>query len=72
MSKVALAAALPLVLTYGSYLTDHLKLYGVIIGSVVYLPSYVLLLWVLRVDEAHTLLKRVRERLVNHVPILRA
>ncbi len=72
MSKVALAAALPLAFTYGSYLTDHLKLYGVIIGSVVYLPSYVLLLWVLRVDEAHTLLKRVRERLVNHVPILRA
>jgi O-antigen/teichoic acid export membrane protein len=71
MSKVALAAALPLAFTYGSYLTDHLKLFGVIVGSLVYLPSYVLLLWILRVGEAHTLLRRVRERLVNHVPILR-
>jgi hypothetical protein len=71
MSKVALAAALPLALTYGSYLTDHLKLFGVIVASMVYLPSYVLLLWILRVGEAHWLLKQVRERLMNHAPILR-
>ena len=71
MSKVALAAALPLALTYGSYLTEHFKIFGVIIGSMMYLPVYVLLLWIFRVREAHTLLKRVRERLVNHVPMLR-
>ena len=71
MSKVALAAALPLALTYGSYLTDHLKLFGVIVGSLMYLPCYVLLLWLLRVGEAHWLLKQVRERLAIHVPMFR-
>jgi O-antigen/teichoic acid export membrane protein len=71
MAKVALAAGLPLALTYGSFLTDHLKLFGVIVGSAMYLPVYVLLLWVLRVGEAHALLKQIRERLVNHVPMLR-
>jgi O-antigen/teichoic acid export membrane protein len=71
MSKVALAAILPLALTYGSYLTEHLKLFGVIIGSMMYLPAYALLLWIFRVGEAHSLLKRVRERLANNVPILR-
>jgi O-antigen/teichoic acid export membrane protein len=72
MSKVALAATLPLALTYGSYLTDHLKFFGVVVGSMVYLPTYALLLWIFRVGEAHTLLKRVRERLVNYLPMLRS
>jgi hypothetical protein len=71
MSKVVLAAALPLALTYGSYMTDHFKLFGVIIGSTLYLPAYALLLWIFRVREAHTLFERVRERLVTYMPTLR-
>jgi O-antigen/teichoic acid export membrane protein len=71
ISKVALAAALPLALTYGSYLTDHLNLFGVIIGSMLYLPAYALLLFAFRVAEAHAILKLVRERLMIYMPILR-
>ena len=71
MSKVAVAAALALTVTYGSYLTDHLRLFGVILGSMMYVPAYVLLLWIFRVDEAHILLGRVRDRFVNRAPILR-
>jgi len=72
MSKVALAAALPLALTYGSYLTDHFKLLGVIMGSMLYLPVYALLLRIFRVREAHILFERVRERLATFMPSLRA
>jgi O-antigen/teichoic acid export membrane protein len=71
MSKVILAAALPLALTYGSYLTDHFKLFGVIMGSVLYLPAYALLLRAFHVREAHTLFERVRGRLAAYMPILR-
>jgi O-antigen/teichoic acid export membrane protein len=71
MSKVVLAAALPLALTYGSYMTDHYKLFGVIIGSMLYLPAYALLLRFFHVREAHTLFERVRERLVTYMPSLR-
>ena len=71
MSKVALAAALPLALTYGSYLTDHFKLFGVIMGSMLYLPAYALLLRIFRVREAHILFDRVRERLATYMPSLR-
>jgi O-antigen/teichoic acid export membrane protein len=71
MSKVGLAAALPLALTYGSYMTDHFKLFGVIIGSTLYLPAYALLLWIFRVREAHTLFERVRDRWVTYKPTLR-
>jgi len=68
MSKVVLAAALPLAVTYGSYMTDHFKLFGVVIGSMLYLPAYALLLWVFRVREAHTLFGRVRGRLETYMP----
>jgi O-antigen/teichoic acid export membrane protein len=71
LSKVVLAAALPLALTYGSYMTDHFKLFGVIIGSTMYMAAYALLLWVFSVREAHTLFVRVRERLVTYMPSLR-
>jgi len=71
MSKVALAAALPLALTYGSYMTDHFKLLGVIMGSALYLPAFALLLKIFRVREAHTLFERIRERLVTFMPSLR-
>jgi len=56
MSKVALAAALPLVLTYGTYMTARFKLVGVIMGSMLYLPAYALLLRLFHVREAHALL----------------
>jgi O-antigen/teichoic acid export membrane protein len=72
MSKVALAAALPLALTYGSYLTDHFKLLGVIMGSTLYLSAYALLLRIFRVREAHILFERVRERLATFMSSLRA
>jgi O-antigen/teichoic acid export membrane protein len=72
MSKVALAAALPLILTYGSYMTDHFKLFGVIFGSALYIPAYALLLWLFRVREAHVLFERVRGRLGSYVRSLRA
>ncbi len=71
MSKVALAAGLPLALTYGSYLTDHYKLFGVIMGSMLYLPAYALLLHLFHVREAHTLFERARERLLTHMPTFR-
>lgn len=71
MSKVVLAAALPLILTYGSYMTDHFKLFGVIMGSMLYLPAYALLLRLFHVREAHTLFEHVRGRLVNYMPTLR-
>jgi uncharacterized membrane protein YGL010W len=71
MSKVALAAALPLALTYSSYLTVHFKLFGVIMGSMLYLPAYGLLLWVFHVREAHTLLNRIRVRVGMSIPALR-
>ena len=71
MSKVLLAAVLPLALTYGNYLTDHFKLAGVIAGSMLYLPAYALLLHLFNVREAHTLFGRIRERLVNYMPTLR-
>jgi O-antigen/teichoic acid export membrane protein len=72
ISKVALAAALPLVLTYGSYMTDHFKLFGVVMGSMLYLPAYALLLRILRVREAHTLFERVRGHLLTYMPNPRA
>ena len=68
MSKVVLAAALPLALTYGSYLTDHFKLFGVIMGSMLYLPAYALLLRLFHVREAHTLYALIRGRLITHIP----
>jgi O-antigen/teichoic acid export membrane protein len=71
MSKVVLAAVLPLALTYGTYLTDHYKLLGVIVGSMLYLPAYALLLRLFHVREAHTLFERVRERLVTQIPTAR-
>jgi O-antigen/teichoic acid export membrane protein len=71
ISKVALAAALPLALTYGTYFTDHLSLFGVIVGSMMYLSVYALLLFAFRVAEAHAILKLVRERLVIYIPSLR-
>jgi O-antigen/teichoic acid export membrane protein len=71
MSKVLVAAALPLALTYGSYMTDHFKLFGVVMGSMLYLPAYALLLWMFHVREAHTLFERVRERLAVYMPIFR-
>jgi hypothetical protein len=71
MSKVVLAAALPLALTYGSYMTDHFKLFGVVIGSMLYLPAYALLLRFFRVREANILFEKVRERLVTYIPSLR-
>ncbi|MGC1386708.1 MAG: oligosaccharide flippase family protein [Steroidobacteraceae bacterium] len=71
MSKVVLAAALPLALTYGSYMTDHFKLFGVIMGSTLYLPAYALLLRIFHVREAHILFERVRERLLTYMPTLR-
>ncbi len=71
MSKVVLAAALPLALTYGSHMTDHFKLFGVIMGSMLYLSAYALLLRLFHVREAHTLFERVRGRLVTYIPIFR-
>jgi O-antigen/teichoic acid export membrane protein len=71
MSKVVLAVVLPLALTYGSYMTDHFKLFGVIMGSMLYLPAYALLLRLFHVREAHTLFERVRGRLVTYMPTLR-
>jgi O-antigen/teichoic acid export membrane protein len=71
MSKVVLAAVLSLALTYGTYLTDHYKLLGVVVGSMLYLPAYALLLHFFNVREAHTLFERVRERLVTYMPTLR-
>jgi len=65
MSKVCVAAALPLALTYGSFLTDHFRLFGVVVGSILYFPAYVLLLRAFRVREAHILFERVRERLMT-------
>jgi O-antigen/teichoic acid export membrane protein len=72
MCKVALAAVLPLALTYGSYLTDHFKLFGVIVGSMLYMPAYALLLRLFHVREAHILFERVRGRLATYMPTLRA
>ena len=69
LSKVVLAVALPLALTYGSYMTDHFKLFGVIMGSMLYLSAYALLLRLFHVREAHTLFERVRGRLVTYIPI---
>ena len=71
LSKVTLAAALPLALTYGSYLTDHFRLFGVIAGSILYLPAYALLLRLLHVREANTLYRKIRERLVIYMPSVR-
>jgi O-antigen/teichoic acid export membrane protein len=72
MSKVVLAAAFPLALTYGSYMTDHFKLFGVIVGSMLYLPTYALLLRLFHVREAHTLFELVRRRWVTYMRTLRA
>jgi len=69
--KVAIAAAIPLILTYGDFLTDRFKLFGVIVASALYLPAYALLLWLLRVREAHVIFERVRERLVGRFPALK-
>ncbi len=69
LGKVAAAAAIPLVLTYGDFLTDRLKLFGVIIASALYMPAYALLLWLFRVREAHLIFERVRERLRTHFPL---
>ncbi len=71
MSKVVLAAALPLVLTYGAYLTDHFKLFGVIMGSTLYLPAYALLLRLFHVHEARALYELIRRRLLSDIPTLR-
>ncbi len=71
LSKVAIAAAIPLILTYGDFLTDRFKLLGVVLASAVYLPVYALLLWLLRVREAHVIFERVRERLVGGSPALK-
>jgi O-antigen/teichoic acid export membrane protein len=71
MSKVVAAAALPLALTYGAYLTDHFRLFGVIMGSMLYLPAYVLLLRLFHVREARTLFERVRGRFMAYMPTLR-
>jgi O-antigen/teichoic acid export membrane protein len=71
LSKVILAAALPLALTYGSYMTDHYKLFGVMLGSLLYVPAYALLLRLFHVREAHILFERIRERLMISMRILR-
>jgi len=71
MFKVVLAAGLPLALTYGSYLTDHFKLFGVIMGSMLYLLAYALLLRLFHVREAHAVYELIRVRFVTYLPTLR-
>jgi O-antigen/teichoic acid export membrane protein len=69
LCRVAMAAAIPLALTYGDFLTDRFKLFGVIVASALYLPAYALLLWLFRVKEAHLIFERVRERLAARFPV---
>lgn len=58
--KVAIAAALPAVLLYGSFWTDTLGLFGALAGAAVYMLAFGCMLWLLRVPEIILLLRHMR------------
>jgi O-antigen/teichoic acid export membrane protein len=61
LGRVALAALLASAVFYGSFWLDHFGLFGVILGSAVFMVLFVALLLVLRVPEAVAMLGRLRK-----------
>lgn len=58
--KVAIAAALPAVVLYGSFWTDTLGLFGALAGAAVYMLAFGCMLRLLRVPESILLLQHMR------------
>jgi O-antigen/teichoic acid export membrane protein len=71
VSKVALASALALVVTYRTHWIAHLGLAGVVLGCALYVPLYAWLLQILNVQEARELMGRLRLRIAVYVPLLK-
>jgi hypothetical protein len=57
---VAVAAALAAVVLYGSFWTERLGLFGVLVAAAVYMIAFAGLLWLLRVPEFALLLQHAR------------
>jgi O-antigen/teichoic acid export membrane protein len=60
LAKVAVAAALAAVVLYGSFWTERLGLFGVLVAAAVYMLAFAGLLWLLRVPEFALLLQHAR------------
>lgn len=60
LAKILLAALAAALVLYGSFWTEVLGVFGVIVASILYSATFLFLLWQLRVPEAATLIQRLR------------
>lgn len=61
LGKVALSALIASLTLYGSFWTDALGLFGVVIGGAIFMLVYAALLLALRVPEALALMQRIQQ-----------